>query len=250
MGTKLNFYKSCSILIIILFWVQNSYCQQLALSGKIIFEKKENLHKQFTEVNSWTEEMLKRLPKYRTDLFQLSFNTHKSVYQLTLEDESPFSSWWKVAANNTVLNNFDSKLYAAEKTIYERTYRIEDSIPQLQWKLLGEYREIAGYNCRKASTIIMDSLYIIAFYTDEIPVSGGPESFSGLPGMILGIVVPRLNLTYFATKVETQLIPETEFVIKAGKSKKTNFNAYKDELNKAVKDWGEYASKVMWKAIL
>ncbi len=244
------FYKRFLFFSLFLFCVQTIYSQQLALSGKITFEKKENLHKQFTEVNSWTEEMLKRLPKYRTDLFQLSFNTHKSLYLLTQEDESPFSSWWKVAASNTVLNNFDVKQYTAEKTIYERTYRIEDSLPQLQWKLLGEYREIAGYNCRKASTIIMDSLYIIAFYTDEIPISGGPESFSGLPGMILGIVVPRLNITYFATKVETQLIPESEFVIKAGKSKKTDFKAYKDELNKAVKDWGEYSNKVMWKAIL
>ncbi|MDP1726661.1 MAG: GLPGLI family protein [Bacteroidota bacterium] len=250
MKSKIKFYTCFLFITLSLYCVQTVYCQQLALSGKITFEKKENLHKQFTEVNSWTEEMLKRLPKYRTDLFQLSFNTHKSLYLLTQEDESPFSNWWKVAANNSVLNHFDTKQYIAEKTIYERKYRIEDSLPQLQWKLLGEYRDIAGYNCRKASTIIMDSLYIIAFYTDEIPISGGPESFNGLPGMILGIVVPRLNLTYFATKVETQLLPETEFVIKATKSKKTDFKSYKDELNKAVKDWGEYASKVMWKAIL
>jgi GLPGLI family protein len=79
--------------------------------------------------------------------------------------------------------------------------------------MLGEYREIAGYNCRKAATIVMDSVYIIAFYTDEIPVSAGPESFNGLPGMILGIVIPRMNLTYFATKVETLQPTEKEFVL-------------------------------------
>jgi len=27
----------------------------------------------------------------------------------------------------------------------------------------------------------------VAFYTDDIPVSGGPESFNGLPGMILQV---------------------------------------------------------------
>lgn len=247
----MNRSKSGIIILLLILQCAQSNAQQLKLSGKITFERKENIHKLLSEQEgNWAESMLQHTPKYRTDRFQLSFNLHKTFYQLLNEDEVNFFNWFKVAANNSVVNNFDNKQYVAEKTIYERTYRIEDSIPQLQWKLLGEYREVAGYNCRKASTIIMDSLYIIAFYTDEIPVSGGPESFSGLPGMILGIVVPRLNITYFATKVETQLIPETEFVIKTTKSKKTNFIAYKDELNKAVKDWGKYASKVMWKAIL
>ena len=28
---------------------------------------------------------------------------------------------------------------------------------------------------------------VVAFYKDDIPVSGGPESFNGLPGMILQV---------------------------------------------------------------
>jgi GLPGLI family protein len=96
----------------------------------------------------------------------------------------------------------------------------------------------------------MDSIYVIAFYTDEIPVSGGPESFTGLPGMILGIVLPRLNTTYFATKVETQLLPETAFALPKTKSKKVNFKQYNDELSKAIKDWGAYGTKIIWKANL
>jgi GLPGLI family protein len=31
----------------------------------------------------------------------------------------------------------------------------------------------------------MDSVFIVAFYTDQIVTSGGPESFNELPGMIL-----------------------------------------------------------------
>ncbi|MBC7384314.1 MAG: GLPGLI family protein [Bacteroidia bacterium] len=246
----MNNYKSFFLYAFMLLLVQTASAQQLVLSGKITFERKENLHKQFTEQNSWTEQMMMRMPKYRIDQFQLSFNTHKTLYKITLEDESPMASWWRVAAYNTVSNNIDTRQYTAEKTIYERNYLIEDSMPQYQWKLLGEYREVAGYNCRKAATIIMDSLYIIAFYTDEIPVSAGPESFNGLPGMVLGIVVPRLNLTYFATKIETQPVAGTDLLPKASKNKKTNFLSYKAELNKAVKDWGEYAGKVLWKANL
>lgn len=240
-----------SVVFLLFFGLnQSTHAQNLALSGIITFEKKENMHKQFTEQNSWTEERLKHMPKYKTDEFKLSFNTHKSIYKMSVEDESPQFTWMKVANANTVLIDFDSKKYEAEKVIYDKTYKVEDSLPALQWKMLGEYRNIAGYNCRKASTIIMDSIYVIAFYTDEIPVNGGPESFNGLPGMILGIALPRLNMTYFATKVETQLIPETTFVFPKTKAKKTTFKAFNDELGLALKDWGEYASKVLWKANL
>ena len=48
----------------------------------------------------------------------------------------------------------------------------------------------------------MDSVYVIAFYTDQITTTGGPESFNGLPGMILGVAIPRINTTWFATKLE------------------------------------------------
>lgn len=226
--------------------------QQIITTGKIQFERKENLHKQFTDNSSWSEEMKKRLPKYRVDQFQLAFNRNRSLYTLLQEDENVNFNWWKVAYNNTVGTDYVYARMRADKNIYEKSYRVEDTLPVFNWKMQGEYREIVGFNCRKASTIIMDSLYIIAFYTDEIAVSGGPESFQGLPGMILGIVIPRMNLTLFATKVEMMPLAETDTAMpEAGKRAKTHTRkGFIDELMSALKDWGEYATKVYWKAIL
>jgi GLPGLI family protein len=224
--------------------------QQLILSGEIIFERKENIHKGFTEENSWTEARKKATPKYKVDLFSLQFNAKQSLYKMHVEDEHPSFMWNKMANANSVLQAFEDRLYEAEKTIYEKSYRVKDSLPQYQWKLENEFRTIAGHSCRKASTIILDSIYIMAFYTDEIPVSGGPESFSGLPGMILGIVVPRINTTYFATKVSSQLIPENNFSLPKSKSKITNYKDFYSELSKALKDWGDYASQVIWRSHL
>ena len=224
--------------------------QNLLLTGKITFEKKENMHKQFTEENSWNAEWRKNMPKYKVDEFELFFSPSQSIYKISKEDESPYFSWSKVAASNTVKLLFEGRKYEAEKTIYEKNYRLQDSIPTYEWKYHGEFRTIAGYSCRKASTIILDSIYVIVFYTDEIPVSAGPESFTGLPGMVLGVVLPRLNLTYFATKVEGQLLAETAFEIPKSKSKRVGFKEFNTELNKALSDWGEYAAKVLWKANL
>lgn len=230
-------------------WSANA--QQLVLSGKITYERRENMHKQLTDKSSWTEEIKKRMPKFRTDQFQLAFNTHEGLYKVIQEDESTFASWWRVAHKNTVKTNLDNRTYLANKNVYERDYRVADSLPAFQWKLMGEYRNIAGYNCRKASTIIMDSIYIIAFYTDEIPVSTGPESFNGLPGMILGVVIPRMNMTWFATKVENQFPAESEFILPEQKKlKQINFVSMKDEIMKALKDWGDDAAKIYWKVML
>jgi GLPGLI family protein len=56
----------------------------------------------------------------------------------------------------------------------------------------------------------MDSIYVVAFYSDKILFPGGPESFTGLPGMILGIAIPRLHTTWFATTVTPGEVKEEE----------------------------------------
>lgn len=79
---------------------------------------------------------------------------------------------------------------------------IDDSLMHVKWKLTDEYREIAGYDCRRANGVVLDSVYVVAFYTDQIPLSGGPGTIHGLPGMILGFVVPEQHYNVYATKVE------------------------------------------------
>jgi hypothetical protein len=50
--------------------------------------------------------------------------------------------------------------------------------------------------------LTLDSIYVVALYTDKIAVSGGPESFGGLPAMILQVAFPHENVSWIATKVE------------------------------------------------
>lgn len=78
---------------------------------------------------------------------------------------------------------------------------LTDSLRKIRWKITDETREVAGYQCRRANALILDSVYVVAFYTDEIHVSGGPELFSGLPGMILEVALPHDNVIWRATKV-------------------------------------------------
>ncbi len=78
----------------------------------------------------------------------------------------------------------------------------QDSLLAIKWKITNEYRDIAGYTCRRANGVLLDSIFVVAFYTDEIPLSSGPASLHGLPGMILGAAVPEHHYSIYATKVE------------------------------------------------
>ena len=99
------------------------------------------------------------------------------------------------------------------------------------------------------STRICDSVYVVAFYTDQILVNSGPESFSGLPGMILGLAVPRLHTTWFATKVEL-IEPTPAQLSPTQKGKKASWQQVSADLNRAMKDWGRGADRILWNALL
>lgn len=109
--------------------------------------------------------------------------------------------------NNVVYTDIASGTSVSQKTVYGETFLVKDAARAIKWKITNEVREIAGYQCRRANGLMMDSIYVVAFYTDDIPVSGGPESFSGLPGMILGAVLPDEHVTWYATKVEAKTVP-------------------------------------------
>ena len=80
-------------------------------------------------------------------------------------------------------------------------------------------------------------------------VSSGPESFSGLPGMILGLAVPRLHTTWFATKVEL-VEPTPVQLAPSQKGKKASWMELSNDLNKAMKDWGKEAARILWTSLL
>ncbi len=113
---------------------------------------------------------------------------------------------------NTIFTNIATKQTVDQKKVFDQAYLVKDSVTRIKWKITDETREIAGYTCRRANGIYLDSIYVVAFYTTRIPVAAGPESFNGLPGMILGVALPHENITWFATKVTEASIPQDAIV--------------------------------------
>lgn len=222
-------------------------------NGEIEFERKINVHRQFEtdeEEGDFFKEFVKRQPRFNDAYFNLSFTTERAIYKPGKQTDSKAEPWMLgPAKENIVLTDFPGRTYTSRRKIFEETFIVADSLNSIQWKISNEFRQIAGFECRKAVGIISDSVYVVAFYAEEIPVSGGPESFGGLPGMILGLAVPRLYSTWFATKVTLNNPPSSIFTVN-GKGKKISAGEMAPMLKSTFKDWGKRGDKFVWWSLL
>ncbi len=220
--------------------------------GKIEFERKVNVYKEIDALadddNDWLQSMKKSLPQYDVSYFDLYFDDDKTLYKPGREvvTAQKLPDWFQgPATDNVIYNDINAAQTISLKNVFENSFLIQDSLRKIDWRITPDTRTITGFECRKAVGRIMDSVYVIAFYTDEITVSGGPESFTGLPGMILGIAIPRINTTWFATKLElTEVKPEDIAAPKKGK--KINNAQLLGQLKTSTKDWGKYGQRNIW----
>ena len=240
-------------LLILLLLATTASAQPAAYTfkGRIEFERKTNLHRQM-EGEEWYAQFKDKVPRFYTTYFDLFFSESKTLYKPGREPENTNAFGARMAgpaSANVVFTDLAGSRAIAEKEIFETKYLIEDSIRRTSWKILDEVRTIAGYSCRKAVTRMFDSVVIVAFYTDAIPVSGGPESFAGLPGMILEIAVPRLHTTWIATKVELTA-PDAATLAAPSKGKKTDTKGLVTTLQTSLKDWGKWAARNVWWCVI
>jgi GLPGLI family protein len=224
------------------------------VKGKIEFERKTNLHKQLDseEDETWRAMIKKSVPTTKTNYFDLYFNGSKTIYtpgrEVVVTQKVP--DWIEGPANdNVVYTDLEQQMYNSQKTVFEDVFNIQDTVRKINWKITPDKRTIAGFECRRASAVIMDSVFVVAFYTEQIITPGGPESFAGLPGMILGLAVPRLNTTWFATKLELVDVKETTLV-PPKKGKKTNVTNLKTQLKTVMKNWGKWGDKNIWQIMI
>lgn len=224
--------------------------QQFIVKGKIEFERKTNLHKQF-ENDSWGESLRKSLPVYRIDYFDLYFAGDKTLYKPGRElAGQKIPDWMNMpASDNVVFNDIHDGKFSSQKAVFENTFLIQDSLRKMNWKITPDTRTIAGFECRKATAIIMDTVFVVAFYTDQIVTPGGPESFTGLPGMILGLAIPRMNITWFATKLEMIEVKDVD-AMAPKKGKKTNIADLNNQLKSSLKNWGNNGQKFIWRILI
>jgi GLPGLI family protein len=219
-------------------------------SGTVEFNKTVNVYaliqKQinkdnYSDMEKYFEAYKKDHPQFKVLKSVLTFSGTKTLFTPLDDDQSNgnFFATPMAEQNNIVFNDLGKSQSVIQKKIFGETFLLKDVTRKINWKITSETREIAGYPCRRANAIVMDSIYVVAFYTEKIHVSSGPETFTGLPGMILGLAMPHENVTWFATKV-TDMTIENTALTPPKKGKPVTNQTIQTTLQPVMKGWGDY----------
>lgn len=114
----------------------------------------------------------------------------------------------------------------AEKTIESIEYLkngdrvlFTEKLPEFDWEILPEKKQIGKFTCHKAKMKFRCSEYT-AWFSLEIPLAIGPMKTHGLPGAILELNNDTLGENFIATNIE---IPSTSLTeLKIDRQKKVD----------------------------
>ena len=141
-------------------------------------------------------------------------------------------------ANNTMTDAIE---------LLGKSYLIEDDIQAIDWKIMNDLKEVAGHICMKAFTEdTFRNQKIVAWFAQDIPISAGPDRFSGLPGMILEIDINDGAMIMSADKIELKKLTTELDLPKKIKSKKVKFAEYHDLETKFILEKRKEESFPFW----
>jgi GLPGLI family protein len=233
--------------------------------GKISYERKINMHRFITD-----PEMKARIPEFRTDKFELLFTEQASLFRTVVDDEAPdpFANnggdrgggprFMMRMPETSTYTDIATQMQYESRAMFEKNFLVIDSLKQQKWKISGETKTIAKYICKKATTMIAapqqmrmrigngpraaedtvapkpKEIELVVWYTEDIPVSVGPETYAGLPGAIMEVDTDNGSNVIVATEVVTKF-PKKELV-QPTKGDKMNRAQFQDAMKKIMED--------------
>ena len=230
--------------------------------GKILYERTMQLQIRINDDNPAMQNMI---PKERKDKFELFFAEGKSLWQPVEDDgqsdETAFGDGGGMrmvfrmpGSNDVIFHNVTDSKKVEQRELAEKNYIITDSIRKLNWKVAGETKTILGHNCMKATSQrmqesfrmtmdngeakrekVMDTLNIVAWFTNEIPGSFGPEMYQGqLPGTILEIDVNNGRTSFKAIEISPKV--DVAKIKEPSKGKKATPEEFAKEREKMMQE--------------
>jgi GLPGLI family protein len=236
--------------------------------GKISYERKINMHRNLPD-----PQMKSMVPEFRTDKFELIFNENVSLFRSVVDEEAPdpFANAgggggggmrfnFRMPSANTYTDLAKQMQYEGRE-FFEKEFLIIDSLKQYKWKLSEETKTIAKQLCKKATTMVTapqmrmrvsiggpgnnsdttantprapKETELVVWYAEGIPVSFGPEGYSGLPGVIMEIDQDNGANVMTAVEVSTKY-PKKELVAPS-KGEKMNRAQFQENMMKLMQD--------------
>ncbi len=252
-----TFIKSITLILVIagnFCYAQNA---RFTTSGTVEYDKSSNIYaimpRLITKENEYymkpAYEAIRKQPQFRVLKSTLKFGDNKTLFTPIPPENGSGNSVVISEQINTIYSDLEKSTAVSEKDVYGDKILLTDSTRKIDWKITDETRDIAGYSCRRANALILDSIYVVAFYAEKIPVSGGPELFSGLPGMILMAALPHENIIWTATKVTDAAVPQNQ-IMAPKKGKAVNNKTYRALIDEFMKQVSPGYKPLYYKAFL
>lgn len=220
--------------------------------------------------------IMERIKSQLDKTFILNFNKTASIYEEEEKLETPGGRGGRGSrfggfSGGIKYKNFSEKTVLEQKEFFGKKFLISEEATMPQWEMSAETRQIGQYLCYKATMLKnVDDLgmrppfgrrgrgrdeksedkkevekeaakkpkqiEITAWYTPQIPVSSGPDSFWGLPGLILEINADRTTILC----TEVVLNPKEKIEIKAPKKgEKVTKEEYQEIVKKKMEEMRE-----------
>lgn len=181
-------------------------------AGKIIFTEVVKLDINLPE---GMEHLKDQLPSSQSAEKELLFTANASLWRAaeaieseettTLEDtqeEGNFTFKIKtVGSESQLYKGLEADQQIEQQDFMGKLFLIEGPIAQHAWKLTGTSKSIAGYDCQQA-TFEDGEQKVEAWFTPQIPIAFGPDSYGALPGMILELSIDEGRVSIVATQVD------------------------------------------------
>jgi GLPGLI family protein len=218
-----------------------SFISNQAEEGIITYSTKINMHKNLPEERA---ELKKIIPEFNTIKNVLLFSPTESLYKGLIEEENPFDQpaggtrmvMRTAGSNETYLDRNELTVIQLREFMGKR-YLIKREQNRIPWKLENDTKEIQGYACKSASYTDENNRKIKAWYTEDIRIPLGPESFQGLPGLILEITVNEDDMVIRAEKIEWRALKKNELKAPKGGQEVTD-EEYRVLLEEQMKNMG------------
>ncbi len=261
-----NILINLSVLIVMLV-ISNVSAQDFQGIATYKTHRKVSIKIDSTKVTSAMEkEMQEMLKKQFQKTYKLAFSKDMSVYKEEETLGAPQAgggmmvSSFDGGGSDALFKDTKSLVFTNQKETMGKIFLIQDSLPNYNWKLENETKNIGEYTCFKAtytreievpknnnlSFSVVESdeepemttkeIVTTAWYTPQISVSNGPGKYQGLPGLILEI--NDGSQTIICTSIV--LNPTDRLEIKAPtKGKKVSQAEYKVLVDKRLKEMQE-----------
>jgi GLPGLI family protein len=245
-------------LIFLLAFVTATTFAQKNFQGKATYMSKTTMDmSRFGKMSE--QEKKQRLARFKSFLektYTLTFNKTASSFKEEVKLEAPGASgpsWGRSNGQGSIYKNTKDQKMIEDVEQFSKRFLVVEEMEQAQWEMGVETKKIGQYTCYKATLVKEDTnidwgsifsrntkkkdstntkdaepakkmMRITAWYTPQIPVSTGPDTYYGLPGLILEINAGRTTMLCTEVTISSKEVLEIEAPSKGKEVSREEYN--------------------------